>query len=929
MPLTLRILAFGAVRVDMDSGLATGPGMAFTLPPLELALLRYLRDRPGQVVPRDELLRAVWGHKACVVTRAVDTTVSRLRRRLGPEGAARIRAIHGEGYTLEGGPRAMPSSQAPVPTATRLVGRSEDLAMLLDWASRPGARWMTVLGPRGIGKSRLLAELWRSVHEVPLGTFPDGVTLVPLEQAEAPEDVAGLLCGALGLRPATLGSFPEFLCSSLGSARCLLLLDSVDRARSALAALQPALARCPGVVVVASGREPLGCEGEEQHLLAPLDAGAAAALFAEASGGGTTDLAPVGGLPLGIMLFAAAWRAGVDLARAASDGVGAAVQASWGRLPTEARRVLARLSVFRDPFHPAAAAAVADASSSTLDLLARESLLQLHGQTRSLHPAIRAFAAEQLDAGDRETVEDRHMDWALGLVAPEGLSLRGAARLECRRQALGARADIEAAWSRAIRREHGDRLARSAPGLRSLWMSGGLVRSAALLLRAAREQATHPEQHVELCLAEAACLGRLGEGRQARDLLRSVSPDGLPATLAARLSATLAEAALGLQSDAEQMAVGDEALGLADRWLPSAERCQVRCSALAQRARANLACPSLADAHALLLEARASADPDLVSAALFVHGVVRFRWSPSRAALHDLRSARRLQEIEGDEAALAVTLVWETTVAHVIGAPDEAAHVERTAEALLERHGALQLLWAMRRNLGLAAVAHGRFEVAEPRLRQCIAATERLGLGRLHAHCHESLALCLVQAGRPEEALAELDACLAHRGTDYVSDGQSWWIRALAHIDQPEEADRTVREGLRCHATAPSWMPEVTLDLQLLGAVARARLSAAGDPWPLLVDRLLAARTEPASRGVALWLAAQVAAERDPPLAGRLFGYAAAVEPFRAATASAYAQVRARIAHRLGDQGLAEAEAEGTTLSRAGLGRILRRRAVA
>ena len=93
-------LDFGAIRVDLADGAVDGAGAVFMLPRLELGVLRYLAQRPDRVVTRDELLAAVWDYRPGVVTRAVDTTISRLRRRLGA-GATRLRAVHGEGYSLE------------------------------------------------------------------------------------------------------------------------------------------------------------------------------------------------------------------------------------------------------------------------------------------------------------------------------------------------------------------------------------------------------------------------------------------------------------------------------------------------------------------------------------------------------------------------------------------------------------------------------------------------------------------------------------------------------------------------------------------------------------------------------------------------------------------------------------------------------------
>jgi DNA-binding winged helix-turn-helix (wHTH) protein len=81
----------------------------------EVALLRYLGDRAGLVVSREDLFRDVWGYSEQVVSRALDTTVSRLRRTLAGAGASGVlHSVRGEGYLLlvPGSPHA-PQIDAP------------------------------------------------------------------------------------------------------------------------------------------------------------------------------------------------------------------------------------------------------------------------------------------------------------------------------------------------------------------------------------------------------------------------------------------------------------------------------------------------------------------------------------------------------------------------------------------------------------------------------------------------------------------------------------------------------------------------------------------------------------------------------------------------------------------------------------------------
>jgi two-component system response regulator VicR len=66
----------------------------------EFEVLRYLAERAGSVVTRDELLRLVWGYADTPTTRTVDNFIFRLRHKLEPDPhhPRYIRTAHGDGY---------------------------------------------------------------------------------------------------------------------------------------------------------------------------------------------------------------------------------------------------------------------------------------------------------------------------------------------------------------------------------------------------------------------------------------------------------------------------------------------------------------------------------------------------------------------------------------------------------------------------------------------------------------------------------------------------------------------------------------------------------------------------------------------------------------------------------------------------------------
>jgi DNA-binding winged helix-turn-helix (wHTH) protein len=95
-------MRLGEAVVDLVRGRLIPPeAEEQTLSTQEIALLRYLGDRAGLVVSRESLFRDVWGYSEKVVSRALDTTVSRLRRALAGAGTTGVlHSVRGEGYLL-------------------------------------------------------------------------------------------------------------------------------------------------------------------------------------------------------------------------------------------------------------------------------------------------------------------------------------------------------------------------------------------------------------------------------------------------------------------------------------------------------------------------------------------------------------------------------------------------------------------------------------------------------------------------------------------------------------------------------------------------------------------------------------------------------------------------------------------------------------
>jgi len=95
-------LPLGDVVVDFRARRATRRGEDINLSQREIEVLQYLAERPGRLVTRDDLLHEVWGYRDAPLTRSVDISIARLRRKIEPDPHRTrfIRTMHGDGYCL-------------------------------------------------------------------------------------------------------------------------------------------------------------------------------------------------------------------------------------------------------------------------------------------------------------------------------------------------------------------------------------------------------------------------------------------------------------------------------------------------------------------------------------------------------------------------------------------------------------------------------------------------------------------------------------------------------------------------------------------------------------------------------------------------------------------------------------------------------------
>lgn len=196
----------------------------------------------------------------------------RLRDELGVEPAPATAGLHGAILRHDLPPVVRPAPPAaridrlPPASLTRLVGRDDDLAVL-DAALAVGRRLITLVGPGGVGKSRLLAEIGRrSMRDGSPIVFVDMSATSAAGAAELAETIAVAAGVETGAADPVRG-----LISGLGEHPRVVLIDEAERVADELAVLTGTLlGGCPAVRVVVSSRRPLDLPGELVHSIAPL-----------------------------------------------------------------------------------------------------------------------------------------------------------------------------------------------------------------------------------------------------------------------------------------------------------------------------------------------------------------------------------------------------------------------------------------------------------------------------------------------------------------------------------------------------------------------------------------------------------------------------------------------------------------------------------
>ncbi len=376
--------------------------------------------------------------------------------------------------------------------ATSFVGRTVELADIT--ALLGTARMVTVVGPAGVGKTRLSLR----AAAVAADDFSDGVWLADLAGISDPGQVAPAVAAVLGLPGDDDATRGPGLLGYLRDKRLLLVLDTCEHLVDACAAFADTVLRAaPGVTLLATSRQPLDAQGEHAFPLPPLPAeNDATDLFAQRAAAvlpgftvtpqNRADVVRLcqrlDGIPLAIELAAVRLRAlplaelasqleyGIRLLTVSRRGTSprhqtlrAAVEWSY-RLCTPAERALwERLSVFAGTFDVSGAEQVcadddvlrqAEIVHALVGLVDKSVVLRdaVDPSRYRLLAALREFGADRLAETDgRERFLDRLADRCVAMARDFDERFRGSARAYDRRGGDGTEVNQVTAFRRLHR----------------------------------------------------------------------------------------------------------------------------------------------------------------------------------------------------------------------------------------------------------------------------------------------------------------------------------------------------------------------------------------------------------------------------------------------------------------------------------------------
>jgi predicted ATPase len=422
-------------------------------------------------------------------------------------------------------------SNLPV-SLTPFVGREKERAAIQARLRDPDCRLLTLVGPGGIGKTRLAVEAASAQTDA----FPYGVFFVPLAPLQSADAIVPTMAQALGFSFYEGTEPRQQLLDHLRQKRALLVMDNFEHLLSGVDLVTDILRTARDVKILATSRERLNVRGEHLCPITGMDYPeetaptteeslifSAVQLFLQSAQQVRPELEPtneylaevghicrlVEGMPLAILL-AAGWvqmlkpkeiaaeiKRGIDVLETDLRDVPvrhrsmrAVFDHSWNLLSPQQRGVMETLSVFRGGFTLAAAQEVSGATLRELMALVNKSLLQRTPSGRyDVHSLLRDYAAEALQStGQAASSRDAHASYYAAFMQAREVDLKGRRQLAALDEIEADFENVRSAWEWALARKDCDIIGRELRSLGWFCEYKSRHRESQELFRRARER---------------------------------------------------------------------------------------------------------------------------------------------------------------------------------------------------------------------------------------------------------------------------------------------------------------------------------------------------------------------------------------------------------------------------------------------------------
>ncbi len=505
----------------------TSPGLEdeYELAPDGMPKLVYLKESTSREAGLTALIDRIKADDA--VSYVSFSTPDQLAERVGSD-LATLLAERFDGARAAP-PTAVEARGGRVPAPyTEAIGRETDVTALVELISRRDVRLVSLVGPGGIGKSRLAIEVAQQMA----ARSDQDVSFVLLEHVTDPARVVPAIAGELGVRDSGGGDLAADLGRAAGDRRMLIVLDNFEQVLDAAPSITRLFTEMPGTTFLVTSRARLRLRGEQVYEVQPLalpdpsralrvEAGldfpavrlfrdrarAANPLFditAENIDTVARICVALEGVPLALELAAARIRVLsptmllerldqrlallVGSARDLPDRqrtIEATIEWSVGLLDAEPRDLLMRLGAFAGDFSLEAIEAVADAAwkSDTISLLAElvdNSLIRSQDAGSialfGMLATVREFALARLEAGPHaETVRRLHAAFYARLASETAPLLQGPTQLRALERLGAERDNLRAAGRHLLQAGEIETLARVVWDLFLYWWIRGLM----------------------------------------------------------------------------------------------------------------------------------------------------------------------------------------------------------------------------------------------------------------------------------------------------------------------------------------------------------------------------------------------------------------------------------------------------------------------